>query len=269
MLGPANGRVWAPPPPPPPASEAGELHRPWPSERSGTPLPLSDECQCAFLPVARVIRGKQRVGKRERKRGGKTAWKTPAKAATVNFAGVHHCASPARRNRSGAQRVLKRRQWRSESQQPLMDCSKWEECLRNGERAREEHTLIQEGKVTACGDALLTEVLQTVQRTQTWSHPGCYCWRQPQRARQSGDSPAPRRNHKQLRSGAETQRDHPFTQPIRRPKAAKKWRLINSFFALWSRVSHVFVCYNRDFVPADAVHCAPHWRAASSHPAGG
>lgn len=39
----------------------------------------------------------------------KTERETLAKAATVNFAGVHHCASPVWRKRSGALRVLRKK----------------------------------------------------------------------------------------------------------------------------------------------------------------
>lgn len=94
-------------------------------------------------------------------------------------------------------------------------------CLCDRERTRGENTLIKVGKVTTCGDARLTEGLQTVPTTRTWFYRGCYCIRQPQCARQSGDSPVPRRNHKQLSSVAETELDNPFTQHTRRPNLLK------------------------------------------------
>lgn len=75
MLEPANGKMRAPHTPPPSASEAGELHRPRPSHRFGTPIPPPDDCQCAFLPVAGVINGykeseREREGKIDSSKGG-------------------------------------------------------------------------------------------------------------------------------------------------------------------------------------------------------
>lgn len=141
-----------------------------------------------------------------------------------------------------------------------MDCSKWEVCLRTGTRGKHADSGRKSYYLRRCAlnrgspdcsdhsDLVLPWMLlleAAPARSSVRWQPGAAA--EPQAAQFS------RRDREIIFSR------NPFGGQI-----YQKWRLLTSSFALWSQVSHVFVCYNRDFVHTDEMHCAPHGRAASS-----